>query len=183
MSYDYDDIAAEQAYDNAVRRKIINATRAKFERTNPDAMEVIDFLHNAARWSEFAKSLLESYGSRGGLSIGQMAAARSMVEKAKVRDAERLAARNAPASSGKHVSTVGKREDFTLTINKVMTLDGMYGTSYLHLCTDAEGNEFTYKGTAELGEAGITVRVKATVKEHGAYNGVARTVINRPKVL
>ena len=58
----------------------------------------------------------------------------------------------------------------------------MYGTSYIHICTDADGNAFLYKGSAELGEQGATVTVKATVKEHGAYNGVAQTVINRPKV-
>jgi hypothetical protein len=179
MSYVHD----EYSYDNAVRNKIIRATRAKFERTNPDASEVIDFLHSAASWSEFAKSLLESYGSRGGLSIGQMAAARSMVEKAKARAAERTAAKNAPATSGRHMGNVGQREEFTLTIKRVMEHEGMYGTSYFHACVDENGNQFIYKGTSELGEVGATIRVKATVKEHSAYNGVAQTIINRPKVL
>jgi len=178
MSYVHD----EYSYDNAVRNKIRRATRAKFEAANPDHFEVVSFLQSAASWSEFAKSLSESYDSRGGLSIGQMAAARSMVAKAQARQAERLAARNAPATSGHHVSTVGQREVFVLTINRIMEHEGMYGTSYFHTCTDANGNAFIYKGTSELGEVGDTVTVKATVKEHTAYNGVAQTVINRPKV-
>jgi len=179
MSYVHD----EYSYDNAVANKIRRATRAKFERMNPDADEVVNFLSAAASWSEFAKSLYESYSNRGGLSIGQMAAARGMVEKAKARQAERLAARNAPATSGRHMSTIGQREEFTLTINRVMEHEGMYGTSYFHTCTDANGNAFIYKGTSELGEVGAVVTIKATVKEHTAYNGVAQTVINRPKVL
>lgn len=179
MSYVHD----EYSYDNAVQNKIRRAYRAKFEAANPDAFDVVAFLQSAASWSEFAKSLSESYDSRGGLSIGQMAAARSMMAKAQARKAERLAQRDAPASSGHHVSTVGQREEFTLTINKLMEFEGMYGMTYIHICTDANGNAFCYKGSSELGEVGDTVRVKATVKEHTAYNGVAQTVINRPKVL
>jgi hypothetical protein len=179
MSYVHD----EYSYDNAVANKIRRATMAKFERTNPDAFEVVDFLRNASSWSTFAKSLSDSYDDRGCLSIGQMAAARKMIATAAERKAERLAARNAPATSGRHVSTVGQREEFTLTIGRVMEHEGMYGTSYLHLCADENGNTIIYKGTSELGEPGITVKVKATVKEHTAYNGVAQTVINRPKVL
>jgi len=179
MSYVHD----EYAYDNAVAAKIRRNMRAKFERMNPDHFEVVSFLQSAASWSEFAKSLSESYDNRGGLSEGQMNAARGMMAKSQARAAERLAQRNAPASSGQHVGTIGGREEFTLTINRVMEMDGMYGVSYFHTCTDVAGAVIVYKGTTELGEVGATVRVKATVKEHGAYNGVAQTTINRPKVL
>jgi hypothetical protein len=106
-----------------------------------------------------------------------------MLEKARAKAQAKIDARNAPASSGHHVSTVGQREEFTLTINKLMELDGMYGMTYIHIMTDANGNAFVYKGSKELGEQGATVTVKATVKEHGAYNGVAQTIINRPKAV
>lgn len=173
----------EAAYAAAIQRKIKRASNEKFVRENPDAYDVVAFLANASSWSEFAKSLHNSYEDRGTLTIGQMAAARSMVAKSQARQAERLAQRNAPASSGRHVSTVGQREEFTLTINKLMEMDGIYGITYIHICTDADGNAFVYKGSTELGEQGDTVTVKATVKEHSAYNGVAQTIINRPKVL
>jgi hypothetical protein len=176
-------IEDEAAYAAAITRKIKRAANDKFHRTHADGYDVVAFLANASSWSEFAKSLHNGYEDRGFLTIGQMEAARNMVAKAQARKAERLAQRDAPASSGRHVSTVGKREDFVLTINRVMEMEGMYGTSYLHLCTDAAGNAFTYKGTTELGEVGETVNVKATVKEHSAYNGVAQTIINRPKVV
>jgi hypothetical protein len=172
----------EAAYEAAIKRKIKNAANAKFLRENPDGYDVVAFLADASSWSEFAKSLHNSYEDRGTLSIGQMAAARSMIAKAQARKAERLAARNAPASVGHHVSTVGQREVFTITINKLMEMEGMYGTTYIHICADANGNVIVYKGSSELGEPGDTVVVKATVKEHTAYNGVAQTIINRPKV-
>lgn len=175
-------IENEEAYNAAIKAKIRRAVRAKFERENPDADDVISYLYSADSWSPFAKSLLERYDTQGGLSVGQMGAARTMMEKDRVRQAERAAARTAPATSGRHMGNVGQREVFTLTIRKVMVMDGMYGASYLHLCADAAGNAFVYKGTSELGNEGDTVTVKATVKEHGAYNGVAQTIINRPKV-
>jgi hypothetical protein len=179
MSYVHD----EYAYDNAVAAKIRRNMRAKFERMNPDANDIINFLYGASSWSTFAKSLANSYDDRGGLSEGQVNAARGMMAKSAARAAERLAQRNAPATSGQHVGTIGQREEFTLTINRVMELDGMYGVTYFHTCTDVAGAIIVYKGSAELGEVGATVRVKATIKEHTAYNGVAQTIINRPKVL
>lgn len=173
----------EQAYDAAVSSRIAAATRAKFHRENADSVEVTDFLYGASNWSEFAKSLSDSYESRGKLTEGQMSAARSMLAKSKARQAEREAAKTAPASSGVHIGTVGKREDFSITIGKIITLSGVYGLSFMHLCTDAAGNAIVYKGTTEIGKEGETVTVKATVKEHTAYNGKAQTILSRPKVL
>jgi hypothetical protein len=175
-------IEDEAAYEAAIKRRIKNASQDKFHRENADGYDVIDFLRNASSWSEFAKSLAGSYDDFGKLSPGQLDAARGMIAKAAARKAERIAQRNAPATSGRHIGTVGQREVFTLTLNKIVEMDGMYGTSYLHLCSDAAGNMFVYKGTTELGEVGAIVTVKATVKEHTAYNGVAQTIINRPKV-
>jgi len=172
----------EAAYEAAIKRKIKNASQDKFHRENTDGYDVIDFLRNASSWSEFARSLAGSYDDFGKLSPGQLDAARGMMAKSAARKAERIAQRDAPATSGRHMGNIGQREVFTLTINKIMEMEGMYGISYMHLCSDANGNVFKYKGTTELGEVGATVTVKATVKEHAAYNGVAQTVINRPKV-
>jgi hypothetical protein len=176
-------IEDEAAYEAAIKRRIKNASQDKFFRENTDAQEVLDCLRQASNWSEFAKSLMASYEERGTLSPAQLNAGRSMLAKQKEKAAAKVAARNAPATSGRHLSTIGQRETFTLTINKLMEMEGMYGTSYLHICADANGNSVVYKGTSELGKQGETVTVKATIKEHTAYNGVAQTTINRPKVL
>jgi len=175
-------IEDEAAYEAAIKRRIRSAANAKFFRENADAQEVLDCLYSASNWSEFAKSLSASYEDRGTLSPAQLNAGRSMLAKAKAKAAAKIEARNAPATIGRHVSTVGQREVFTLTINKLMELEGMYGISYIHIMTDENGNTFVYKGSKELGEVGDTVTMKATVKEHGAYNGLAQTIINRPVI-
>lgn len=97
-----------------------------------------------------------------------------------------------------------KRADFELTL--VNDYEG-YGRAYtyydsgeFHIYTlrDADGNCYVWKTQNPLGmwgededgyekwvecEVGGTVKLKATVKEHGEYKGVKQTVLTRAKVL
>jgi hypothetical protein len=59
-------------------------------------------------------------------------------------------------------------------------MEGQFGTSYLHIMNDAQGNVVIYKGTKILGGKTETLTVKATVKEHGERDGVKQTKIARP---
>ena len=63
-----------------------------------------------------------------------------------------------------------------------MGFDGFYGTTWINVMRDADGNVIAYKGSACLGQKGDTFKVKGTVKEHTLYKGTKQTVINRPKV-
>lgn len=93
-----------------------------------------------------------------------------------------VAKRAANAASG-FVGAVGDKITLTLTVERIIVIDGYYGTDYITIARDEQGNVVTYKGRANLGGKGDTATVKASVKEHTLYNGVKQTVIQRPKVL
>lgn len=92
-----------------------------------------------------------------------------------------VAKRAANAASG-FVGAVGDKVTLTLTVERIIVIDGYYGTNYITIARDEQGNVVTYKGRADLGGKGDTVTVKTSVKEHTLYNGVKQTVIQRPKV-
>lgn len=108
-----------------------------------------------------------------------LARAEERLAKAQQRREERVAA---DREGSKYVGTIGERREFTLTVNKVFSFDSIYGTTFINICRDADGNVIVYKGTNDF-EEGETVRVKATVKAHEDRDGVAQTLIARPKVI
>lgn len=90
------------------------------------------------------------------------------------------------ATESRHVGTVKKRDEMTLTLIRSFSFDTDFGLMYIHKMQDPEGNSIVWKtGNAvrdsnrRLLEAGQTVRVKATVKEHGEYKGEKQTVVTR----
>jgi hypothetical protein len=107
------------------------------------------------------------------------------------------------ANGTAHVGTVGKREEFCLTLLSVVGIEGYYGVTYLHKFMDPEGNQVVWFASNPLvvsephdltdflenpKEAlmipqkmvvGASYRVKATVKEHGDYEGQAQTKVAR----
>lgn len=96
--------------------------------------------------------------------------------------------RKAAAAAAEFVGTVGKRETFTVTIARVITLDGWGydSTKPLYLMQDERGNPlkwFAAGWTADVVQGG-TYEVKATVKAHedDERYGMA-TVLTRVKVV
>ncbi len=103
------------------------------------------------------------------------------------REQERLAKEQEQAEkakTSKHFGVVGKRADYWLTVTKKISWDGIYGTSYLVILEDAEGNVATWKTANgyQLTE-GEQVKLKATIKDHAEYEGVAQTELTRCKIL
>ncbi len=112
------------------------------------------------------------------------------------------------AKGNDHIGTVGKREEFLLTLIAIFPVDGIYGTSFIHKFADHNGNAVTWfasnpeavpcsiahphhviKGVDGYGEGyktdmvkGATYRVHATVKEHGDYKDQAQTKVTRVTV-
>lgn len=89
----------QKRIDNIERAKKAEATREHNARVARRAFQeehgdILTFLHKAADWSSFALSLENSFAEHGRLSEKQIAAARSMMEKAAQRKAEKQA--NAP---------------------------------------------------------------------------------------
>lgn len=102
------------------------------------------------------------------------------------RMVEREVARRSGAAS-QHVGAVKECLALrALTLASVRTIDGSYGTSYLHTFRDTSGNVFKWFASkksvgiddAELVE-GQTYAVWGTVKGHGEYKGVKETSLTR----
>lgn len=183
------------AYEAAINRNIrLNANKTRrarwmdmtgAQRANEFLFEIGEFapsmteegrfkaLHPVVKASlgDFWQSMRDQVALYGGLTTNQHLAVLSMIERAE----KRVAAWKAPASQW--VGTVGERRMFVLSVRHVITLEGQYGTSYLHIMEDADRNVVIYKGT-KLYEGIISV--KATVKEHGEREGVKQTKIARP---
>lgn len=90
------------------------------------------------------------------------------------------------ALDGKHVGEVGKRQLFEgLALSRVVDLEGVYGTTHLHVFLDADGNTLIWKASAESLEVGATFDVTATVKSHGENRktGAPETYISRAKAV
>lgn len=88
----YADRQKSQAQAAAAKIRKATAAREDFDAANPGVRE---FLMGAMKWSSFAASLFESLTKYHDLTEKQLAAAQSMMEKTKARDAERNAQRAA----------------------------------------------------------------------------------------
>jgi len=172
------------AYNTAVRETIkFRATQKKqaawlaADETRADLIEVIGVL--AYDKGGFWASMKEAYDNWGGLTAGQEAAVRRSLDQ----DAARKDERKAADAGSQHVGTVGERRDWTLTLQGRAQYESDFGVVHVHIFKDADGNVVIYKGSSYLeGERGDTVTLKATVKDHADRDGVAQTMLSRPKV-
>ena len=190
------------AYEAAIKRNIIRNARQTF---NQWAGHVSVWLLDNENRNEFCRKLCESLDQYGKLSEKQVQCVEQMMvddwyrERAKE---ERKAARYAEDLQKGHVGTVGKRRDFALTVQHIHTFQRPgfgYGARmelvYIYIMRDAAGNIVVYKGTKDIGaysngdcgywitaKAGSHIVMKATVKEQGIRDGIAQTIVNRPKI-
>lgn len=129
---------------------------------------------------DFFGKMYKQASEWGGLSEKQNEAVLNLIARGEARVKEWETARQATADRSGWVGVVGERGNLSFTVKRVMEIDGQYGISFLHICEDEAGNVIIYKGTKKLCEAGETVTVKATVKEHTIRDGVRQTKITRP---
>jgi hypothetical protein len=134
--------------------------------------------------NDFLLSMIERLGYWGTLSEKQAEAAESCFATIARLDAAR--------ATSQHIGAVGDKVTVTLTINRLVILEGHYGTTFIYICEDKSGNTVVYKGTSSTFAftpdggprgKGHSLTVKATVKDHTEYQGVKQTLIQRPKVL
>lgn len=151
--------------DVSTATKVIEWARAQTNAKN-------DFLYNlsvAARNEDVDRR-----------SIGILAAAipsyyRAMEWK---RENER---KDAGKPVSQHVGTIGRREEFTVTVTRVHHFEGQYGTTHYISMVDPNGNNLLWKASVcpWWAEEGSTLRIKGTVKAHDEFRGTAQTLINR----
>lgn len=205
-------IENEARYQAAIQRNIENnarKTRARVWLATEAGKTANDFLFELG---QFAATHLDEHGYRedshpvvkacagqfyfkmresvlqwGGLTEGQTQAVLDMIQKGHARVVERAKARaeslQADADKSGWLGDIGQRMDFDLTVRLVVTLEGIYGLSFLHVMHDNAGNVIVYKGTTRLAEKGDTVKIKATIKGHDMRDNVRQTKIARPKIL
>jgi hypothetical protein len=89
----------------------------------------------------------------------------------------------AARANSQHIGAVGDKVTLTITVERIIVLESQFGTNYITIARDEQGNAITYKGLTNIGDKGDTNTVKASVKEHTVYNGIKQTVIQRPKLL
>jgi hypothetical protein len=182
------------AYHNAVKSYIIaNAQktwRAKTDRAGEiESALTAGIQHNShgdfmGYEDNFIGSMASSFYTWGKLSEKQCAAILKGIDAKIARKAEWADKEAALNASRTHLGEVGEKITFILTCVYVVELDGMYGTSYINICEDADKNVVIYKGNAKgFPEKGETATITATVKDHGVRNGVKQTVIQRPKAV
>lgn len=147
-------------------------------------LKVIDYIKDIDVQNEYERNL-KTLANEECISLDVAGYVTSMIsyyQRAIDRITE-LENRREQLASSEHVSEIGKRIELTLTVNKVIPIETIYGTLLIHTMSDATGNQFVWKTTAKnLGEEN-TINLKATIKGHGEYNEVKQTELSRCKVL
>ena len=79
-----------------------------------------------------------------------------------------------------YVGTIGKRQEMTVSVVKIIEIEGQYGVTGLHRMVDADGNDLTWFASGgNWLEVGETYKVKATPKKHEEYKGRKQTILSR----
>lgn len=83
-----------------------------------------------------------------------------------------------------HFGTVGKREEFVVTVIAKRTTEGQYGLTTIVSLRDPEGRPAVWfaSGSPDL-TVGETYRVKATVKAHNVFRDAPQTALTRVAVV
>jgi hypothetical protein len=161
-------LAAERAQAHANRQEATQAWR--------DANSaLVARLTAYTGTNDFLRGMIQNLADWGNLSIRQAEAAESCFAVI-----DRLEAARA---NSQHIGAVGDKVTLTITVERIIVLESQFGTNYITIARDEQGNAITYKGKTDIGGKGDTTTVKASIKDHTVYSGVKQTVIQRPKVL
>lgn len=134
-------------------------------------------------------SSLADQASYKALSPKQTEAARTALARLAEQDKARAEKRGFDIALG-HWGEVGKRAEVTVTVEKIIVIEGDYGTSFLCIMKSAEGHALKSFSTGafvdtaiEAEKTGDAVKVKATVKKHDTYEGAPQTIVTRVAVV
>lgn len=133
-----------------------------------------------AAFGDFFSKMADTLVEWGALTEKQTDAVIGMIDRAEKRIAEREAAKAEQAATCHHIGTVGERREISGTIYFVTGYDTQFGYTTVTGIKDEAGNIIIQKGVP-VGEKGEQVRLKATIKEHAVRDGIAQTIISRPK--
>ncbi|MCA9495827.1 MAG: hypothetical protein KC589_02705 [Nanoarchaeota archaeon] len=88
--------------------------------------------------------------------------------------------KNTNKRESKHIGYLKQRVVLTVNIQTVKVVESEWGCSWLHKCTDKDGNKISFFNKNRLGEIGDKINIKGTVKNHfGDRSDSRETVLNR----
>jgi hypothetical protein len=87
------------------------------------------------------------------------------------------------SAASEWVGTVGEKIKIELTCVHISGFTGTYGYQSIYLFTDANGNSVVYKTNAIDFKINESVKLQATIKDHGIYMNKKQTSITRAKVI
>lgn len=127
-----------------------------------------------------AKSGVVTYDTAG------IAASIIVAHSRAIRKAKEI--KNLPKSEW--VGTPGERSVFTITVEKIHSVETIYGIMDIIIFSDEDGNTLVWKTSSAHDfdaafdtDETITYRVRATVKEHAIYRNRKQTTISRVNIL
>lgn len=172
---------AEKEREAKAAYKVEDTDKAKAElaqdwAANMNPTEAQDYLWNLHVVANMEHVTLRNFG----LTVSMISAYQ--------RELDRIAgieyAKKAPKYVSQYVGTVGKRQEFTVTLNKLIGREGNYGHTAIHLMTDETGNKLTWfkSGYADMEEKHTYV-IAGRVEEHELYHGEMQTKISRCKIV
>jgi hypothetical protein len=186
-------IEHKAAWEAGRKRNILMNARKTWLANTPRAHEILDAADagrdydnngNESYKEGFMGSMAQALDTFGKLSPKQCEAILKGIDARAAKKAEWASEKAALDAKRDHIGAVGQKVTLELTVVHVVVLDGMYGTTYINICEDANQNVVIYKGSSSaIPGKGHTVNVTATVKEHGVRDGVKQTVIQRPKAV
>ena len=180
------------AYAAATKRHIIANARKTWLANTPRAYEILDAAEAGRDYDNgrviykegFMGSMASALDNFGKLTPKQSEAILKGIDARAAKKAEWASAKAALDAKRDHIGAVGQKLTLTLTVVHIVVLEGVYGTTYIHICEDADKNVVIYKGKSfDFPLKGETATMTATIKEHGVRDGVKQTVIQRPKVV
>jgi hypothetical protein len=180
----------QEAWEAGRKRNILMNARKTWLANTPRAHEILDAAEDGRDYDlgrvfyneGFMGSMDQALDTFGKLTPKQSEAILKGIDARAAKKAVWASEKAALDAKRVHIGTVGEKATLTLTVVHVVVLDGMYGTTYIHICEDADQNVVIYKGKSDaMPGKGHTVTVTATIKEHGVRDGVKQTIIQRPK--
>lgn len=82
------------------------------------------------------------------------------------------------AALDEHLGEVGDKVEVEVSIDRMVTKQGMYGTTYIYSMTSKQGHKLVWFGTTNNLQ-GTNVKIKATIKRLGEFRGEKQTVLTR----
>lgn len=206
------DIEFPEAYERAVRNKIIGGAQKKFLATFERAQEVYNFLRGFedVKKESFLTSMYQAlFVNYGKLTEKQYLAVVKVIDAGKERKAAFMKAVEEQKAKSEFLGVESEKAVLRLTVDSVIMMNAVkfsyYDSSvqFLFLMHDDQGNRVIYRSKSYLtykfketfvGEkrvqcsdeieikAGMAIYVNATIKAHTEYKGEKQTIIQRPKV-